>query len=846
MEMGTGTCLHPWMAVAATTPARTPRQALLDSSGRDLELRRAEGLLAEGPARLVTFTGPAGVGKTWTARRLARRLSAHRDTRLVTATVHNACGFDDLVRAMARAVDVPPSWAPLAERLAAVVSQEPLLTVLDGCERLRGQPHPVAGLLSMSASLRVVATSLAPLGVEGEHVVGLDPFPVPPATARVDELRDSPAVQLFVERAAESNPGFEPENVDVTAIAELCRRVHGLPLGIEILATHATGAPAALVGYLDSGKEVTAQRTPSSRGSHHLSIRSALAWSYDMLSPGAAMLLRRMSVFASPATVDMIATVAGVAPGQEADSLSSYAEVMDAVSTLVDRRLVEPHEGSGEAGFVLVDLIREFALERLVEEGEQAATEEAHTRAVIDFALSRSEAVDAFEDDVAQAELARSEADLRAVLRRLVGRADVEDGLLLATALAPFVLRRGYDGFVSPALASLLRRAGTRPTDDAKRARATFWKAWLSAQFPGPGVADEVSADLAEGLRLSRRSRDSRTLLHGLSLLMQTLPVTGDAEAAWEAVAEGLPLAESIEAAGDRRWVARFCARAGIVAVQTGRLDDALRLARRGLDCAEAGDARAQILLALLLSAVPPDRSAGLMPRLPTVDALLRTARRLGDPRYEPPLLRAAAWLALREDDLRTAAARCADSLRLAHRYAAWHDMPFSFVPLVLVAVRRRDWPDAARLHGMVRSQGDVLRRALPPDRIETYLRSVDAARRALGETGFESLAQLGEEEMRADALSGPLAYAESTVAVGRLGRARQTQRADRDPDQLTPREQEVLDELVTGATNKEISQRLGMAPKTVMHHSVAIYRKLGVRGRAEATAWAFRHGLVN
>ncbi len=851
MEEGTETCLHRGMAVGAT-PARAPHQTLFDSSGRDRELRLAEGLLADGPVRLVTFTGPAGVGKTWTAHRVARRLEAHRGTPPVTASVHNVRGFEDLVRAVARAVDVPPSWAPLVDRLSAVVSRKPLLAVLDGCERLSGRPHPVAKLLSLCPSLRVVATSLRPLGVEGERVVGLDPLGVPPSTAGLDELRHSPAVQLFFKRAAESNHGFEPDTADATTIAELCRRVHGLPLGIEILATRAgADSPAALVGYLDSGQEVTSQRTPTSSGHRHLSLHSALAWSYAMLGPRAATLLRRMSVFASPATVDMIASVAGATSsdgaGSQSASQSSYAELLDTLSSLVDHRLVEPHEGPGEPGFVLVELIREFALEQLVEEGEQAAADEAHTRAVIDFALARSEGVEAFEDDVSQAELARSEADLRSVLRRLVGRADVEDGLLLATALAPFVLRRGYDGFVGPALTSLLRRARTRETDEVKLARATFWKAWLCAQFPEPEAADEVRTDLAEGLRLARRSGDSKTLLLGLSLAMQTLPVTGDTASAAAAAAEGLPLAEAIEAAGDHRWVARFCARAGIVALQTGRTEEALRLAARGLEGVEAGDARAQILLALLLSAVPQDRAAALMSRLPPVEELMRTARRLGDPRYEPPLVRAAGWLALREGDLPTAAARCADALRLAHRQAAWHDIPFAIVPLTMVAVRRRDLADAARLHGMVRSRLDVLRRALPPDRIESYLRSVDAARRTLGDAGFESLAERGEEEMRADALSGPLAYAESAAAVGRAGHPRvPAQPGDRDPDQLTPREQEVLSELVTGATNKEISHRLGMAPKTVMHHSVAIYRKLGVRGRAEATAWAFRHGLVD
>lgn len=802
-------------------------------------------LLAEGPVRLVTFTGPGGVGKTWAAHELRRRLAARTGMRTATAEVHGASTFDDLLSAVAHVVDVRPSWAPLEQRLSALVAQERQLLVLDGCERLVGTPHPVARLLDLGPALLVVATSLGPLKIPGEHVVGLDPLVVPSTAAAMDDLRDSPAVGLFLARAAAADQGFQPEEADLPAIAELCRRVHGLPLGIEIMAARvAADSPAALVEHLDSGHEITASHSRGLEDPRHLSIESALSWSYALLDPAAARLLRRMSVFAAPASVEMLAAVMTALPDEGQAAAASYSDVLDTVSELVDHRLVEPHQGPGEPGFALIDLVRDFAFERLVDEGEQASTEDACARAVIEFALCRSEALESADDDVALTELARSEADLRAVLRGLVGRADVDNGLRLATALAPFVVRRGHDGFVRPALTSLLRRAQESPIDDARLARATLWKAWLAAQFAEPDAASELKADLAKAVRLARRSRDDWTLLLALSFTMQALPLTGDDVGASAAAAEGLPLAE---ATGDRRWVARFCARAGIVAARAGRVDDALELARRGLDSAAVGDSRAEILLALLLSGLPPDRTAGLMSRLPPIEDLIHTARRLDDPRYLPFLLRMAAWLALRERDLRTAAARCAEALRLAQRRAVWHDLPFTILPLAVVAVVRRDLADAARFHGMVRSQMDLLRRATQTAMFDDYADAIEVARRVLGDAAFDALAERGESGMRVDALSAPLAYAESVAAARHLPRQRgPAESRHRDPDELTPREREVLGELTTGATNKEISLSLGMAPKTVMHHSMAIYRKLGVRGRAEATAWAFRHGLAD
>lgn len=831
----------PWTIASPGSIAVPASQ--FDTSGRDREIAMAGDLLADDSVRLVTFTGPAGVGKTWTAYALGRRLVELGRSKQVAVPVENIQGYDDLLEAVAAAVAVSPGTADLAERVAAVLALEPHVLLLDGCERLAGSPHPVARLLDRFPTLRLVTTSLAPLRVKGERVVGLDPFAIPAATATTEELRDNAAVQLFCRRAAEVDPGFDPEQADLASIAEICRRVHALPLGIEIMASRAGAeSPSAMVEYLDTGQDISFEHVRSSDDRRHLSIESALAWSYAMLEPEAARLLRRMTVFAGPATVDMLATVAAAAPSEDDRPRPAYSEILDTVSTLVDRRLVDPHRGRGEPAFVVVELVREFALERLVDEGEQAWTEEARTRAVLDFALARGDGIESADDVLAVRELARSEADLRSTLRRLVGRGDVVEGLRLATAIAPFVLRRGYDGFVLPALSSLLKRARRAVIDDTLLARAAIWEARLAAESLGPDAAKQVRAELDEAMRLARRSGDAQTILLGLSFVMQTLPVTGDYLGAGAAAAEGMPLAE---ASGDARWVARFCAWAGMVAHQTGRIDEALELARRGVEWADAcGDARAEIVLALLLAGLPTESAAGMMSRLPPVDDLIETAHRL-DPRYEPFVIRMAAALALRDGDVSTAAARCVDCLRLAQRQAAWHDLPYAILVLTFVAVARNDLADAARFHGMVRPKLELLRPGAPPGWYDEYLLTVGGLRSSLGPEVFESLAQRGEQEMRSDALARALAYAESVSSVGRPD-VRQPIPVPRrgQPEQLTPREREVLEELMTGATNKEISLRLGMSPKTVMHHSVAIYRKLGVRGRAEATAWAFRNGM--
>lgn len=810
--------------------------------GRERQLRLAEELLDDGTVRLVTFTGPAGVGKSWAARALVRRLrQAARPVVLVH--IAEARSYEDLLVSVADAVRLRPGTGGLGHRLAATLAPEPYTLVVDGCDRLRGEPHPLARLLDLAPGLRIVATGLSPLHLAGERVVGIDPLAVPPASADGQRLRASEAMQMYLRRAGRVDPAFDPQSelapAELAAAGELCRRVHGLPLGIEILATLvAVEPPSHTLARLDSGHTVTLPDARDTLEPHHGSVQAALDWSYAMLEPRAQVLLRRMAVFVGPATVDMLATV--VHP-DEPTGEAAYSEVLDIVDDLVDRRLVEPHRGPGEPAVSVVPLLREVALERLVDAGEQTRTEEAHTRAVLHLAQAHVEAGESVEDDVANAELARSEADLRAALRRSVGRADTETGLRLATALAPFVFRRGYDGFVAPALTSLLRHAGGGGIEDDLLARALLWRARLAVQFEGPEARRVVRDDLMRGLRLARRGGDQETVLLGLSFVLQALPVTGDASAATAAAEEGLPLAEN---AGDRRWAARFCAWVGMVASQTDRTEEALSLAERGLAHVDAcGDSRARVLLALLLSGLPPERTAGLLRRLPPVGDLVEVAGRL-EPRYEPLVLRMAATLALQTGDLTTAAAHCADCLRHAQRQGSWHDLPYGLLLLALVAARLGDLSDAARLHALVSGRLEALRPGLPPFLYHSYVDAMRSVRVRLGGTAFDALVA-GRTDPGEDSLVWPLAYAVRAAGVEDRAPA-PTRGGSVGTERLTPREREVLLELVTGATNNQISVRLGMAPKTVMHHSVSIYRKLGVRGRAEATAWAFRNGLVS
>ena len=346
--------------------------------GRDGELRDLQEALARPGVRLMTLTGPGGVGKT----RLALALASAMDTDfrdgvyfVPLATVTNA---DVMWKVLADTLDLTVE-APIDTAVTQALATRSTLLVLDNLEQLSDAAGVIARLLEASPRLMVVATSRRPMHLQGESE-----FPVPPLAGptgpELDTIAACGAVSLFVQQAALVRRGFVLTSANAHDVAAICRRLDGLPLAIELAASRSKLLPPkALLFRLGDSLDLAASDVD--RPSRQQTIRATIAWSHDLLSPDLQQVFRRMGVFAGGCDIDAVeaVTVDGAEP--------AGSDVLEAITHLLDLSLVTVAETSeGDIRIAMLETIREFALEQLVRAGDLEATRRRHAEYYADFA----------------------------------------------------------------------------------------------------------------------------------------------------------------------------------------------------------------------------------------------------------------------------------------------------------------------------------------------------------------------------------------------------------------------------------------------------------------------------
>ena len=442
---GPGLAEHfpPLKSLGASTNLPAPITPLV---GRENDLDQLRTLICQPGMRLVTLTGPGGVGKT----RLAIDAAA-----ALGETFPQGVYFS----ALAAVRDAGVMWKAIAGDLS-VDGDEPAavmahlrdrrtLLVLDNLEQLDGAAEVAAALLAAAPRLVVLATSRGPLHLLGEHELPVPPLEIPqePALAAVTA---SAAVRLFVQQGSLVRPGFVVTEGNADDIAAICRRLDGLPLAIELAASRVRLlSPKALLARLDHSAALAA--VDAGRPSRQQTLRATIAWSYDLLPPRPAGVLRRAGVFAGGCDLDALAAVAvaGDGPGDPADP----GDPLELVSELMDVSLITVTESAdGEPRVGLLETIREFALERLAEAGEADGAQRRHAG---HYAALAEHAHQQLYGPAQLAALDRLEAEhdnLRAALTwslepQATGAADPERvgiGLRLVEALAAFWHQHGH------------------------------------------------------------------------------------------------------------------------------------------------------------------------------------------------------------------------------------------------------------------------------------------------------------------------------------------------------------------------------------------------------------------
>ena len=410
--------------------------------GREREAAAVADLVLGEGVRLVTLTGPGGVGKSRLVVEAARRLGpAFADgVRFVELAAVEAA---DLVpAAVAAGLGLTTSAGRLSADLVSYLRGRRLLLVLDNFERVVSAAGPLAELLAAAPGVVVLVTSRVVLRLSGEHEFAVPPLPVPPAGTGRDagDVQGYDSVGLFVERAHAAAPGFEMTGENAEAIAEICRRLDGLPLAIELAAARVRLLPpqalASRLGQRFSLLTGGARDLPE----RQRTLRNTLDWSYGLLSAGEQAMLARLGVFAGTFGLPATEAVCGDAargdaargePGAASPDLGRAGQVMDTLGSLVDNSLVRAETRGGEPRFILLETIREYALERLRDGGDWAQAHDRH--AAYFLALAQPEPAE-LHGDGQLAWLDRLETDhgnVRATLSWLTGHGPVEQAVRL-------------------------------------------------------------------------------------------------------------------------------------------------------------------------------------------------------------------------------------------------------------------------------------------------------------------------------------------------------------------------------------------------------------------------------
>ncbi len=756
-----------------TSPPRTrglPRP-LSSFIGREAEIRAVCELLLSG-ARLVTLTGPGGVGKTRLAVAVAESLATGfdgqivfvslaplSDARLVEPTIARALGVDESTG--------KPPWDRLIERLRG----RKTAIVLDNVEHVVQAAPDIATLLHACPDLLVLATGRQPLRLQGEYDVAVQPLRLPEAAAA-----DGPAVQLFVSRAQQVDRRFQLTDANRKAVVAICRRLDGLPLAIE-LATARLKVLAIdeLLRRLDDPLALLTGG-PRDAPDRQQTMRATIEWSYDVLSSAEQTLFCQMSVFAGGAT---LAGIEAVADGDA---------VIDDLHSLVEQGLVLRVAGSGKtARYNMLEPIRQFAHERLQrDDGELSCVRRRHAHYYRTSVRDLRKRIDGPDGPDELRRVDREIDNVRVALTWLHEQEEIDAGLQMVGDLGMYWFQIGNAQEGMQAAMTFLNHPSAR--DPSRFRAAALWTAvWLELPLGGHESARRFADEL---LDIGNRLDDSEARAHALFTAGVCFRPTDPARA----VELWTTALDTFRTCGDYAMVVRGLGQLGMQHVQWGRLDQARVLLEEGYDLAgDHGLAR------------------GLV-----INGLARVSRSAGDDARAVELLRESLleYMALR---------------------SPWAGASI-LQELAQIARRRGSLEDAVWLLSLAEHMFN--RSGVGP---------FDLGVGHLADAGVEDLRQLLSAERFDAAWSEGKA---ATVADAHRRTEALLERPDSPgmtlPDDLTPREAEVLALIAVGRSNRQMADDLYLSVRTIERHVANIYRKIDVHNRTEATRYAIRHRLVD
>ena len=835
--------------------------------GREQDTARAVALLRKPEVRLLTMIGTAGIGKTRLAVQVATdllddfadgvsfvSLAPIRDPNLVLATIAQILGLK------------MPGNVSVTECLSAFLQNKHFLLVLDNFEQVMVAASHLVDLLAACLQLQLLVTSREVLHLRVEQLFAVPPLALPDLKHLPDSdtLAQYPAVRLFIHRAQAVKHDFQLTPANATIIAEICTRLDGLPLALELAAARVKHlSPQALLARLNHRLQVLtggARDLPE----RQRTLRATIEWSYDLLNAQEQRLFRRLAVFVGGCSLQAAEAVCGALDNAETD-------VFAIVTSLMDKSFVQQsEEAHDESRLLMLETVHEYAWEALAAHEEVEAMRGAHAAYYLRLAEEAEHGLISPEQEQWLERLEREQENLRAALAFLIEQGELETALRFATALWRFWSLHGHQREGYNILEHLLAAAGAGA--GALRAKALIGAGVLTGEL---GQHVQAEALCTEGLQLFRELEDRQGIILALWALGKVTDKKNQYATARTWAEEALALSREVD---DDWGMATSLETLTLLANDEGRYEETRALAEellrrskqvgnsRGVTVALMSLGVATFLVgdleraqSVLTECLVQTRATGnilfsaytlfwlgyvacLQGEYPTASALIEEgmtyAQNVGDREAYWWWYTGRALVAFGQGDYPEARAQCVECLTILNQweysYPLFVTLSLELLGEVAAALGEPAW--AARLWGAaqsVRRRDDIP--PLPPVYRSSYEQYVTTVRDKLGEEAFQAALAEG----RAMTPEQALAAREPTTNPPL------TKISPAYPAGLTAREVEVLHLVAQGMTNAQIAKQLTISLHTVNAHVRSIFNKLDVKSRNAVTRFALEHKLI-